>query len=67
MKNSFRREQLLQEINDSQYKQQISKFTEKIDAWHGEYCKTNSGLFLEDDEFVELGASPNKFEDSEDE
>ena len=37
------------------------RFSKRIDRWHDEQSKLNSGVFEEDRDFVELDHSPSRF------
>lgn len=52
---------ILDEIGTSTYKQKLLRFSKRIDRWHDEQSKLNSGIFEEDRDFVELDHSPSKF------
>ena len=56
---------MLSEIEDSEYKQQISKFSTDIEFWHDKVVSANKGFFHLDEEFVELKESPTKFVSSD--
>ena len=52
---------ILDDIGSSLYKQKLLRFSKRIDRWHDEQSKLNSGVFEEDRDFVELDHSPSKF------
>ena len=52
----------MDEIGKSSYKKRLLCFSKRIDHWHDEQSKLNTGLFEEDRDFVELDRSPSKFD-----
>lgn len=57
---------LLETVGKSDYKRKILHFSKKIDEWHDEQNKLNSGTFTQDNEFIELESSPSHFNDLSD-
>ena len=53
---------ILDEIGSSDYKKKLLFFSKRIDHWHQEQSKINTGVFEEDRDFVELDRSPSKFD-----
>ena len=50
-----------------QYKKKLIHFSERIEKWHSKMQLQKKGTFVNDQDFVEIGNSPSRFETSEDE
>lgn len=60
-RGSFALKRILDDIGKGEYKKKLLLFSKRIDHWHKEQSKLNSGVFEEDRDFVELDRSPSKF------
>lgn len=45
-----------------EYKQKVDYVAEKIDDWHSQLTLQKQGSFHYDNDFIEIGNSPSKFE-----
>ena len=52
---------ILDDIGQGEYKKKVLNFSKRIDNWHLEQTKLNTGIFEDDGDFVELDRSPSKF------
>ena len=53
---------VLSDIGSSDYKRKCLVFSKGIERWHQEQSKLNTGVFENDQDFVELDRSPSKFD-----